>query len=47
MSKEKIEFKKVSLYPKQIKKVKRIALREYEGNFSFALRQLIDKHLEG
>jgi len=42
----KTEAIKVTLRPTQIKKVKQIAKKEYEGNFSLALRVIIDKHGE-
>jgi len=42
----KTEAIKVTLRPTQIKKVKLIAKKEYEGNFSLALRVIIDKHGE-
>ena len=42
----KTEAIKVTLRPTQIKKVKRIAREDYEGNFSLALRVIIDKHGE-
>ena len=38
----KTEAVKVTLRPKQIQKVKRLAKEKYEGNFSMALRALID-----
>ena len=33
---------KITLRPKQIAKVKKLARDKYEGNFSMALRQIID-----
>lgn len=42
----KTEAVKVTLRPTQINKVKRIAKRDYDGNFSFALRVIIDKYGE-
>lgn len=45
--KNKTEAIKVTLRPSQIKKVKRIAKKDYEGNFSLTLRVMIDKFKEG
>jgi hypothetical protein len=42
--KEKTQPIKVTLRPKQIDKIKDIAKVSYDGNFSFALRIIIDKH---
>ena len=36
---------KVTLRPIQIKKVKQVAKSSYEGNFSMALRIMIDKYV--
>lgn len=44
--KEKTEAIKITIYPSQVKKVKRIALEGYDGNFSMALRKIIDKFKE-
>ena len=43
----KTEAKKVTLRPKQLKKVLRVAKKDYDGNFSLALRVMIDKFNEG
>ena len=40
------EAVKVTLRPSQIKKVKRVAKKDYEGNFSLTLRVMIDKFEE-
>ena len=40
----KTEAIKVTLRPTQIQKVKLIAKKDFEGNFSMALRVIIDKH---
>ena len=45
--KENTQAIKVTLRPAQIQKVKKIARKEFEGNFSMALRVIIDKHKEG
>lgn len=45
--KNKTEARKVTLRPSQIKKVERIAKKDYEGNFSLTLRVMIDKFEEG
>jgi len=37
---------KVTLRPSHISKVKLLAKKEYEGNFSMALRVMIDKYEE-
>lgn len=42
----KTEAVKVTLRPTQKNKVKRIAKKDYEGNFSLALRVIIDKFKE-
>ena len=42
----KTEAKKVTLRPKQLKKVLRVAKKDYDGNFSLALRVMIDKFKE-
>lgn len=42
----KTEAVKVTLRPKQRKKVKAVAKRDYEGNFSMALRVMIDRFEE-
>lgn len=42
----KTEAVKVTLRPSQIKAVKKLANDMFEGNFSMALRCLIDKHKE-
>ena len=39
----KTEAKKVTLRPKQLKKVLRVAKKDYDGNFSLALRVMVDK----
>ena len=41
---QKTEALKVTLYPKQIKKVKDLANSKYDGNASLALRKIIDGH---
>jgi len=43
----KTEAVKVTLRPTQIKKVKLIAKKRYEGNFSMALRVMVDKFEDG
>jgi hypothetical protein len=42
----KTEAVKVTLRPTQIKKVLRVAKKDYEGNFSLTLRVMIDKFEE-
>lgn len=42
----KTEAVKITLRPSQIKKVKRVAKKDYEGNFSLTLRVMIDKFKE-
>jgi len=42
----KTEAVKVTLRPTQIKKVMRVAKKDYEGNFSLTLRVMIDKFEE-
>lgn len=42
----KTEPVKVTLRPTQIQKVKRVAKKDYEGNFSLCLRVMIDKFKE-
>ena len=37
---------KITLRPTQIKKVTRVAKKDYEGNFSLCLRVMIDKFKE-
>lgn len=46
MCKQNTEPVKVTLRPNQIKKVKQIAKRDFDGNFSMALRVIIDKYNE-
>jgi len=41
---EKTEAVKVTLRPKQIKKVKKVSDKNYEGNFSLCLRVMIDRY---
>lgn len=47
MNNDKTVSKKVTLYPKQIKKIAEFAKAEFEGNESMALRKMIDKTLCG
>ena len=42
--KENTEAVMVTLRPSQIKKVKEVAKRDCDNNFSLALRVIIDKH---
>lgn len=44
MAKEKTVSKKLTLYPKQIDKIKLVAEEECEGIESQALRKIINKH---
>ena len=43
----KTEAVKVTLRPTQIQKVKRVAKKDYDGNFSLCLRVMIDKFEDG
>jgi hypothetical protein len=43
----KTEAKKVTLRPSQTKKILRKAKKDYEGNFSMALRVMVDRFEDG
>lgn len=46
MKKEKTVSTKLTLYPKQLSKIKRIALKYHDGNKAATLRRIIDAFKE-